>query len=146
MTPGTTEAPVAAQEDGSRGEAGSPVSAEAHAWSIEVARLCAAAADAKKAEDVVALDVCAVSDVSCAIVVCTAANPRLADAVVDEVEERVRERFGLSPLSVEGRGDGRWILVDFGSVVVHVFSPEGRAFYRIERLWGDAPTISLGLS
>lgn len=80
-----------------------------------------------------------------AIVAATAGNSRLADSVVDEVEERVRQSCGVSPLSIEGRSDGRWILVDYGSVIVHLFTPEARDFYRIERLWGDAPRIELGL-
>ena len=111
--------------------------------SIDIAREAAMAADDKKASDVVVLDVRGISDVVDAIVVCTAANSRLAGAVVDEVEERLRLRFGLSALSVSGKGDGPWVLVDFASVSVHVFSPEGRDYYRIERLWGDAPRIDV---
>ena len=91
------------------------------------------------------LDLSGVSDVCEAIVAATATNSRLADSVVDEVEERVRQSFGVSPLSIEGRSDGRWILIDYGSVIVHLFTPEARDFYRIERLWGDAPRIELGL-
>ncbi len=111
--------------------------------SADIAREAALAADDKKATDVVALDVSGISDVTDAIVVCTAANSRLASAVVDEVEDRLRLRFGLSAISVSGKDDGPWVLVDFGGVVVHVFSPEGRDYYRIERLWGDAPTIGV---
>lgn len=111
--------------------------------SADIAREAALAADDKKATDVVALDVSGISDVTDAIVVCTAANSRLASAVVDEVEDRLRLRFGLLALSISGKDDGPWVLVDFGSVVVHVFSPEGRDYYRIERLWGDAPTIDV---
>ena len=111
--------------------------------SADIAREAALAADDKKATDVVALDVSGISDVTDAIIVCTAANSRLASAVVDEVEDRLRLRFGLSALSISGKDDGPWVLVDFGSVVVHVFSPEGRDYYRIERLWGDAPTIDV---
>lgn len=110
--------------------------------SLDIARTCAQAADAKKADDVVTLDLRGLSDVCDAIVVCTGANARLADSVVDEVEERVRLAYdGLSPLSVEGRDEGLWVLMDYGPVVVHVFSPEAREFYRIERLWGDAPHL-----
>lgn len=81
--------------------------------SIDIAREAAMAADDKKASGVVVLDVRGISDVVDAIVVCTAANSRLAGAVVDEVEERLRLRFGLSALSVSGKGDGPWVLVDF---------------------------------
>lgn len=122
-----------------------PPSPEAHAAAISLARIAALAADAKKATDVVALDLAGVSDVCEAIVAATAANARLADSVVDEVEERVREALGVSPLSIEGRSDCNWVLIDYGSVIVHLFTPEARDFYRIERLWGDAPVIELGL-
>lgn len=122
-----------------------PPTAEAHAAAVELARVAARAADAKKATDVVVLDLSGVSDVCEAIVAATAANSRLADSVVDEVEACVRLSFGVSPLSIEGRSDGRWILIDYGSVIVHLFTPEARDFYRIERLWGDAPRIELGL-
>lgn len=110
---------------------------------MDVAREAALAADAKKATDIVALDVRGLSDVADAIVVCTAANARLASSVVDEVEDRLRSRFGLAALSVTGKNDGPWVLADFGDVLVHVFSPEGRDYYRIERLWGDAPAIDV---
>lgn len=113
--------------------------------STEIARVAAAAADAKKATDVVALNLEGMSDVTDAIVVCTAPNSRLAGSVIDEVEERVRLECGLTPLSITGDHAGPWMLVDYGCVVVHVFSPEGREFYRIERLWGDAPSIDVAL-
>lgn len=106
-----------------------------------IALTAAAAADAKKATDVEVLDLKGISDVTDAIVICTAANNRLADSVVDEIEERVSAEWGLDPLSIEGRDDGVWILVDYGAVVVHVFAPEARSFYRLEKLWGDAPRL-----
>lgn len=113
--------------------------------SIDIARTAAAAADSKKADDILALDLTGLSDVSDAIVICTGANSRLSDSVVDEVEEQLRLAYDISPISIEGRADGRWILMDFGNVVVHVFSPEARDYYRIEHLWGDAPAVELGL-
>lgn len=112
----------------------------------DLARVAALAADAKKAEDVLALDLTDLSDVCDAIVVATAANARLAESILEEVEERLRSQFGLSPLSLEGREDVRWQLMDYGALVVHVFSPEGRDFYRIERMWGDAPVIEVSLA
>lgn len=113
--------------------------------SLEIARVAALAADAKKAEDIQVLDLSGLSDVTDAIVICTAANSRLADSVIDEVEERVREQCGIKPLAIEGRADGRWILIDFGSVICHVFSPEARDYYRLEHLWNDAPHINIPL-
>lgn len=114
--------------------------------SLDIARTAALAADAKKAEDILVINLEGLSDVSDAIVVCTGANSRLADSVIDEVEERVRATYNISPLSIEGRADGRWILIDYGNVIVHVFSPEARDYYRIESLWNDAPKVNLELA
>lgn len=108
---------------------------------LDIAKAAALAADAKKADDILVLNLEGISDVSDALVVCTGANNRLADSVIDAVEERLKTDYSLSPLSIEGRADGRWILMDYGSVLVHVFTPEARDFYRIEHLWGDAAQI-----
>ncbi len=62
---------------------------------------------------------------------------------VDEVEEKVAKAFGEHPFSTEGREERIWILMDYGSVVVHSFTPEAREYYRLEKLWGDAPVIEL---
>lgn len=113
--------------------------------SLDIATCAAEAADAKKADDICVLNLAGLSDVCDAIMVCTGANARLADSVVDEIEERIRAHFGLSALSIEGRADGRWILMDYGSAIMHVFSPEARDYYRIEHLWGDAPRVELSL-
>lgn len=110
----------------------------------QVARTAAAAADAKKADDVAVLDLTSLSDVCDYFVIATGQNSRLADAVVDEVEEKVADACGEHPFSIEGRDEGSWILMDYGSVIVHVFSPEARDYYRLERLWGDAPVLDLG--
>lgn len=115
------------------------------ATSLDIARVAALAADAKKADDILVLNLEGLSDVSDAIVICTASNSRLADSVIDEVEEQVREQCAEKAFSIEGRADGRWILIDFGSVIVHVFSPEARDYYRIESLWGDAPHVEVPL-
>lgn len=109
----------------------------------EMAALAAAAADDKKAADVQVVDVTGKSDVCDCIVVATVANNPQAHAVVDAVEEAVRTGCGVKPLSVEGRDGMSWVLIDYGPVVVHVFKPEQRAFYRIENLWADAPRIEL---
>lgn len=111
------------------------------ATAADIAKTAALAADSKKADDILVLNLEGLCDVCDAIVVCTGANSRLADSVVDEVEERVHKEFGVSPLSIEGRVDGRWMLIDYGNVIVHVFSPEARDYYRIEHLWGDAASI-----
>ena len=111
----------------------------------QLARATAQAAYDKKAEEIVVLDLTALSDVCDYFVIATGANARLVDSVVDEIDDRVEERFGEKPFSVEGRRGGTWVLMDYGSVVVHVFTPEMRAYYRLEKLWGDAPELELEL-
>ena len=70
-------------------------------------------------------------------VITSASNPRQARTIAEEVEEQLRRQDGNGPLRVEGADDARWILLDFGDIVVHVLSEEARAYYELERLWGD---------
>lgn len=112
---------------------------------LEAAKVAAIAADAKKATDIVLLDLTASSDVCDFFLIMTVQNKRLADAVIDEIEEKLRVNCSEKPLSSEGRADGNWILLDYGALVVHAFTPEARDYYRLERLWGDAPRVHLGL-
>lgn len=111
---------------------------------LELARVAAAAADSKKAADVVLLDLSPLTDVCDYFLVCTGENARQVDAIVDEVREKVSRNCGISPLSCEGREGLSWVLLDYGTVVVHVFRRETREFYRLEALWGDAPRVELG--
>ena len=113
---------------------------------LELARVAALAADSKKADDVVLLDLSPLTDVCDYFLVCSGDNPRQVDAIVDEVREKVSANCGVSPLSCEGREGLSWVLVDYGSVVVHVFRRETREFYRLETLWGDAARVPLELS
>ena len=113
---------------------------------LELARVAAIAADSKKASDVVLLDLSPVTDVCDYFLVCSGDNARQVDAIVDEVREKVSANCGVSPLSCEGREGLSWVLVDYGSVVVHVFRRETREFYRLENLWGDAARVPLELS
>ncbi len=109
----------------------------------EIARTAAEAADSKKAADVTVIDVTGKSDVCDFIVVATVSSNPQAHAVVDAVEEAVRTGCGTKPLSVEGKDGLSWVLMDYGPVVVHVFKPEQRDYYRIEKLWADAPRADL---
>src|SRR5699024_11170607 len=96
----------------------------------------------KLAEDVIAIDVSdrlALSDV---FLIVSAPNERQVSAVVDEVEEKIRER-GHQRLRREGYHEARWVLLDYGDVVVHVMHREDRDFYSLERLWKDCPTLDL---
>lgn len=112
---------------------------------LELAKIAATAADDKKATDILLLDLTDKSDVCDYFLICTVANNPMMDAVVEEVREKVRVNCGEKPLSVEGRAGSTWVLVDYGAVVMHVFREESREFYRLERLWGDAPHVALDL-
>ena len=113
---------------------------------LELAKVAARAADSKKAADLVLLDLSPLTDVCDYFLVCTGENARQVDAIVDEVRTRVSANCGVSPISCEGREGLSWVLVDYGSVVVHVFRRETREFYRLETLWTDAPRVELDLA
>jgi ribosome-associated protein len=103
------------------------------------ARRAAAAALDKKAEDVVLLDLRDKGTYADFLVICSGINERQLEAVADSVEESLRAA-GQRLIGAEGGRGGRWVLLDFGDVVVHVFHPEERAHYDLEGLWSDAPT------
>lgn len=106
-----------------------------------LASAAAGAADDKKATDVVVLEVAEIIGICDHFVICSAPNPRLVAAVAQEVEDQLAARFDRRPSSVEGLDDRRWVLVDYGELVVHVFAEDERAYYRLERLYGDAPRL-----
>jgi ribosome-associated protein len=76
-------------------------------------------------------------------VVCSGQNPRQTKAIFDEVRERMKRDERTTPRSVEGDREATWIIVDYLDVVLHVFTPEARGYYRLEELWGDVPAIAL---
>ncbi len=106
---------------------------------IEVA---AGAAASKKGEDVVVLEVGPILAITDAFVITHGTNPRQVRTIAEEVEEQVTAAGGRKPLRVEGLDDARWVLLDYGDFVVHVFLEEVRRFYDLERLWGDAPRVA----
>ena len=112
---------------------------------LEIAKVAALAADSKKGSDIVLLDLSSKTDVCDYFLIATGENARQVDSIFDEVREKVSANCGISPLSCEGREGLSWVLLDYGSVVVHVFRRETRDFYRLETLWGDAPRIELDL-
>ena len=109
--------------------------------STERARIAAQAADDKKGEDIIVLDVADIMGIVDAFVIAHASNSRLVRAIVDEVKMQLLDRAGVKPRSVEGLDDMTWVLLDYGDLVVHVFLAETREFYGLERLWADAPRI-----
>lgn len=73
------------------------------------------------------------------MVICSGATPRQTKAIADEVRRELKDEHGVLPRRVEGEAEGEWILLDLLDVVVHVFTPQARDFYRLDRLWGQAP-------
>jgi len=109
----------------------------------ELALLAAEAAAEKKAEDLMVIDVAETLVITAYFVLATGRTDRQVRTIADEVEKVLRERAGVKPLGREGERDARWVLLDFGDVVVHVFQPDEREFYRLEKLWSDAPRVEL---
>ncbi|MEY2768109.1 MAG: ribosome silencing factor [Actinobacteria bacterium] len=109
--------------------------------SLELAVRCARAADDKLATDIIVLPVGDVLAITEYFVVASASNPRQVRAITDAVLVTVREQTGRGPLRSEGVGEQQWVLVDYGDVVVHVFSEEQRRFYEIERLYKDVQAV-----
>ena len=112
--------------------------------SLEQARRIAALAQEKLAEDVVILDMrpeCSFTDY---FVIATGRNPRQTAAIWDEVHTQMKQEQKLIPSGVDGVREGAWILADYIDVVLHVFTPEARAFYKLEDLWSDVPAVALG--
>ena len=120
---------------------GSVAAAGAAATSQDRARLAAAVADDKRGLDTIILDVGDVLAICELFVVTSAPNTRLVRTIADEIETRIREAGGGSPLRVEGLRDLQWVLVDYGDIVIHVFLEETRRFYDIERLYRDVERV-----
>ena len=95
----------------------------------------------KKAESVVVLDVRGLTSIADAFIICSGRSNRQVSAVADHVE-RFLKKEGIRPLSVEGRKEGHWVLMDYGQVIIHVFYTETRTFYDLEGLWVDAKRIT----
>jgi ribosome-associated protein len=111
--------------------------------SLEQARRIAALASEKLAEDVVILDMrpeCSFTDY---FVIATGRNPRQTAAIWDEVHTRLKQEERLLPQSVDGMREGAWIVADYLDVVLHVFTPDAREYYRLEELWSDVPAVDL---
>ena len=105
------------------------------------ARHAARAADDKLGSDTIIIDVGDVISVTDFFVISSAPTSRQVRAIAEEIEEQLTILDGPKPIRVEGRGDNRWILMDFGGFVVHILDDEYRAFYDLERLWSDCPRI-----
>jgi len=116
------------------------VTASDHA--LELAIVAARAASGKLASDVVAIDVSDHLVITDVFVLASAPNDRQVKAIVEGVEEALNTA-GVKPIRREGERDGRWVLLDFGELVVHVQHAEERTYYALERLWKDCPSVEL---
>ncbi|KUM31773.1 ribosome silencing factor [Glutamicibacter sp. JL.03c] len=115
----------------------------AHADSIALVKIAAHAASEKLAENMVALDVADRLGVTDAFLIVSGGSEPQVNAIVDEIQAKVLEEYSMRPVRREGFGMGRWVLLDYGDVVVHVQHQEDRVFYALERLWADCPVIEL---
>jgi len=109
---------------------------------VQLVHTAARAASDKLASDILAFDVSDQLVITDAFLLASGSNDRQVRAIVDEVEDKLRE-VGAKPVQREGERDGRWVLIDYGEVVVHVQHEEERQFYALERLWRDCPVIPL---
>ncbi|MES1248747.1 MAG: ribosome silencing factor [Actinomycetota bacterium] len=111
--------------------------------SLEQARRIAALALEKLADDIVVLDMRSECTFTDYFVIVTGRNPRQTVAIWDEVHEKLKQEERLIPRAVDGVREGTWILADYLDVVLHVFTPEAREYYKLEDLWGDLPEVEL---
>ena len=108
-----------------------------------LARFCAEQALEKLGADVVALNVRDISSIADYFIIVTATSVPHLKALVGHLEETVREKFQRRPLAVDGEPASEWVLIDFGSVLIHIMGEEARNRYELERLWSDAPRMDL---
>jgi ribosome-associated protein len=107
--------------------------------SLQLVERIARLAEDKLAHDIVILDMESVVGYTDYFLVCTGNTARQTQAIAEEIELRLKREDGLLPHRAEGKREGSWILLDYVDVVVHVFTPEWRDFYRLEQLWGQVP-------
>ena len=105
-----------------------------------VRKICEAIEE-KKGADLVILDISKISSFADYFVVCSGFNPRQNQAISDAVRERLKKEDGVTPGHVEGYSEADWILLDYFDCVVHIFSPEAREFYKLDRLWNDGELV-----
>ncbi len=110
---------------------------------LEQARRIAALAQEKLAKNVVILDMRPLATYTDFFVLCTGGNPRQTKAILDEVVGTLKRESRLLARAVEGQAESSWIIVDYLDVVLHIFTPDARAYYRLEELWGEVPSVEV---
>ena len=106
--------------------------------SQKLAEVIAEAADDKKAEEILLLKVAGISFLADYFVIATGFSTTQVKAICDSIEKEVETKYQLLPLRLQGKSEGRWIAIDYGDVIVHIFMPEEREFYNLEAFWGHA--------
>jgi ribosome-associated protein len=109
--------------------------------SQELINVAAQAAADKLAHDIIAFDVSDVLSITDAFLIASAANDRQVKAIAEEIEDQLRDKLDVKPVRREGEREGRWILLDYLDIVVHVQHSEERSFYSLDRLWKDCPEL-----
>jgi ribosome-associated protein len=112
----------------------------------QMAAAVAAYAADRKALEIVQLDLKELIGYTDYFVICSGRTDRQAKAIHDAIHAGMKSDHGMLPRRVEGLSEARWILMDYLDVVVHVFTPETRAYYRLEQLWGEAPLLAVGVA
>jgi ribosome-associated protein len=107
---------------------------------LERARICARIADENRGKDILILDLRQCTPLVDFFVIVTAVSRRQGHAMASEIDQEMK-KLGEAKLGLEGSEEGRWILIDYGDFVVHIFSPDDRAYYALEEIWGDAPQL-----
>ncbi|HYA86600.1 MAG TPA: ribosome silencing factor [Nitrospirota bacterium] len=110
--------------------------------SLEVAQLSAEAADNKKAFDILILDLRSLTYITDYFIICSGGNSSQVGAIADGITQTLA-KAGVHPSHIEGEREASWVLMDYGDIVVHIFSQETRSYYSLEKLWGDAPRVPL---
>jgi ribosome-associated protein len=110
------------------------------AVALERARICARIADDNRGKDILLLDLRQITPLVDFFVIATALSRRQNHAIASEIDQEMK-KLGEAKLGLEGSEEGRWTLIDYGDFVVHIFSPEDRAYYALEEIWGDAPQL-----
>jgi len=108
--------------------------------SLEDAQLCAEAADNKKAFDIIVLDLRGLTYITDYFVICSGSNTTQVSAISDWIGQTLA-KTGVHPSHIEGQAESSWVLMDYGDVVVHIFDEQTRAYYALEKLWGDAARV-----
>ena len=122
--------------------AASPGAAAGLATIRGYARRIAEIANDKLAEDIAILDMTGVSSFTDFFIICSGRNARQTKGIYEEIYHRLKQESRLTPRAIAGEREAEWIVIDYVDVVVHVFTPELRSFYRLEDLWGDVPRVA----